>query len=274
MSSFKKSRVVIPVNQVLVCQRMLKTGQYQTRTIGFAEDKWLLKYLFDKGKTKEEIYQIWLPIFSSKDRNKDSIADAEYIFEFLWKRVCKIKKLLTCKRIYFYQEEIDLINAMDSPLQVKQMALLLLSYAKARGKYWYDQGAFEAVLYALKRYTTEKRQVRGEKSYLGYLVRAGLVAHHSEEKEDEYHGGEKEVDLWEIVFARVSGDVVFSVDTPLDVVQYFEQLRNQRTCPVCGKAYEYTQMHKTELCPACQRKKRVNRIVEYRKNIETPRNGQ
>ena len=45
-------------------------------------------------------------------------------------------------------------------------------------------------------------------------------------------------------------------------------------CPVCGKAYEYTQRHKTELCPTCQRKKRVNRIVEYRKNIETPRNGQ
>lgn len=274
MSSLKKSRAVIPVNQVLVCQRMLETGKYQTRTIGFAEDKWLLKYLFDKGKTKEEIYQIWLPIFSSKERNKDSIADAEYIFEFLWKRIFKIKKLLTCKRIYFYQEEIDLINAMDSPLQVKQMALLLLSYAKARGKYWYDQGMFEAVLYALKRYTTEKRQVRGEKSYLGYLVRAGLVVHHSEDKEDMYHGGEKEVDFWEVIFARVSGDVVFTIDTPLDVVQYFELLHNQRTCPVCGKTYEYTQMHKTELCPACQRKKRINRIVEYRKNIETPRNGQ
>lgn len=251
---------MLPINQVLNSQRMLATGVYQLRTTGFVEDVWLIKYLSSHGKERAEVFNIWLEIFLTKERNSDNLDGVDSIFDRLWRKASAINQLKEYPSVKFFQEEIDLINEASIPMQVKQFALLFLSYCKFRKKYKYDDQEIEKDMRQLQRYTVVKQQTHGDNNLTRFLKEAGLIAIERVDTEDRYLGGVNTYDFRRITYARSRGKEIFSIATLLDVTKYFGLLYCRKTCPVCGAVFDYTLKTKTDLCPNCQKEKRCKRV--------------
>lgn len=254
----------LPIDQVLNSERILSSGVYQRKEWNFKEDKWFIKYLIDSGWDKEQIYYKWLEIFLTRERNTYLMDDARNLFEHFYKKAEKIKKLIRYPTIKIFQQEIDFINNSKAPLQVKQLSLLLLAYCKLSRSYQFIDGIFEVLLVSLKRMTEAKRQIRREDTSLsGALESCGAICKIEINKHSCYFPDQNEYDYKRLTFARKSGNVAFETSTILDIPKYFSLLHCRTTCPICGKEYDVSPKSKTELCPACQKEKRKQRIVAF-----------
>ena len=252
----------LPIDQVLNSERILATGLYQRRDWNFKEDRWLVKYLLDAGKNKEEIYQILLEVFFTRERNTYLIDEAGDLFEKIYKKAAKLKKLIRYPTIKIFQEEIDFINNSKTPAQTKQLSLLLLVYCKLNRTYQFIDGIFEVVLTSLKRLTVAKRQIRGKDNPLSKeLERCGMIRRVEIDEDNCYFPDKDEYDYKKIVFVRKKGSVAFETRTILDVPLYFDLLYSRMVCPLCGKEYDISPKSKTDLCPECQKEKRKQRII-------------
>ena len=164
---------MLPIDQVLNSQRMLLTSCYQRKEYNLKEDRWFIKYLIDLGWEKNKIFEIWKKIFLTRERNSSFSEEVDIIFEDFYKKAKKIKKLLKFPTVKVFQEELDIINRADMPLQVKQFSLLLLVYSKLIRQYQYLN--IDGVLVELKRMTTIKQQVRGDRTILTVMKEQGLI---------------------------------------------------------------------------------------------------
>ena len=254
----------LPIDQVLNSERILVTGVYQRKGWNFKEDKWFIKYLIDSGWDKEKIYYKWLEVFLTRERNTYLMDEARALFEKFYKKAEKTKKLIRYPVVKVFQQEIDFINDSKAPLQVKQLALLLLVYCKLNRTYQFIDGLFEVVLASLKRMTQVKRQVRGEDVTLSSVLEKHDMVHRLEiDKYDCYYPDLNEYDYKKITFVRKSGKEAFKTNTILDVPKYFNLLHCRAVCPVCGKEYDVSPKSKTELCSECQKEKRKQRIIAF-----------
>lgn len=254
----------LPIDQVLNSERILASGVYQRKEWNFKEDKWFIKYLIDSGWDKEQIYYKWLEIFLTRERNTYLMDDARSLFEHFYKKAGKIKKLIRYPAVKVFQQEIDFINDSKAPLQVKQLALLLLVYCKLNRSYQFIDGVFEVLLVSLKRMTKAKRQVRREDTSLsGVLESCGIICKIEIDKRSWYFPDQNEYDYKRITFVHKKGKTAFETSTILDVPKHFNLLHCRAICPVCGKEYDVSPKSKTDLCPDCQKEKRKQRIVAF-----------
>ena len=255
---------MLPIDQVLNSQRMLLTSRYQRKEYNLKEDRWFIKYLIDLGWEKNKIFEIWKKIFLTRERNSSFSEEVDIIFEDFYKKAKKIKKLLKFPTVKVFQEELDIINRADMPLQVKQFSLLLLVYSKLIRQYQYLN--IDGVLVELKRMTTIKRQVRGDRTILTVMKEQGLIKNIDFDTESCYFVEKNEYSFQRITYVKKKGKEAFNVCTILDVPKYFDLLHCRKKCPLCGKEYDVSPKSKTDLCQECQKEKRKNRIIEFSKS--------
>ena len=252
----------LPIDQIENSKRVLVSGNYQIPLSRGIEDKWLMRYLIDVGKSPQEIREIWEPIYLSRQFNRDFINSIDRTFD-TYLRYAQGHKNRTFNKIVIYEEELEKIRKSDLLPWLKEFALEGLSFFKAIGK----------TAVALKDFP--KTKLIGETScyrynsdinIFGRLQRNGLFTLTTPSGFNTEYGIEEEKQLVKCFFLKNKGTAVFEADSILDIGGAFYLLRP--ICPVCGKPFEVTSKTKRDICFDCWRKKETQRKKTWKKRLK------
>lgn len=237
------------------CEKILQTKKYTTESHQFMEQAVLFKYLYDEGKTKDEIYNIWLETESKLlEKSNGDIEDINFIFGKLWSAASHWK-IVKNNSIVIYQEEIDYINSLEVFGWIKEYLLALLCIYKYYGKKWckYDS-KIKAFCFSV---TSVKREREEHKSKLKECF----------DKYAPYSISIIDTTLsYKLNFVVTEGHVVMEIPNPRYVPTVIKLIKNQKICEACGQPFEYTsQTIKNRLCPACKKRERYKKQYECHK---------
>ena len=247
---------MLPVNQVVNSQRMLETGKYQQPRAKVAEDVWLIKYLMQQGKTREEIYELWKPIYLSRDRGDIGDEVVQTTFRNLCRTAAVKKvKLREQKRIEIFQSELSFIKGLDAPLRTKQFILMLYAYYKAENLKRLEDAETSVVRRNILRVLTAGGRTDDQRLF-DVIVELGAVTKEVITKEDLRYGGFYTSTYYKLAKVKHHGTRVAEFVTLSDVPAQLDYLLLYTQCPYCGKEFLPSRKAKTDLCPECYKEKR------------------
>lgn len=258
---------MLPVNQVEDAKRMLATGEYQLPRSKVCEDLWFIRYLLNKKKSEEEIFELWKPIFLSRERNKDSCFNVEQYFKQCLKKARK-HPIIHQRKYSVYASEIEAINEYDVPIRLKQLAVVILCYFKALGKHYVYQEELLKYEHSFQSLLTEgKTKLKETRKDTFKCIEHGLICRQNITHFDDIMGDEIEIPIYVIPYLVQSGDAVFSSNTLADVQELFPMLKTERICEICGSKYVVNSKTKRTICEKCQKEKRrqLSREIMRRK---------
>lgn len=243
---------MLPVNQVVNSERVLKTKQYQFDSSRQVEDIWLFKYCRERlSKSWEETKDLWKPIFLSRhpDFYEEEI---EAFFWVNWERSKRIR-FNAEREIMFTEEEVKKIRKANIPPWLKKYALMLYGYFKALNISKVSIGKLK--FHQLARGTGMKPLSDGEKplDFIYFpLKKAKLI---------------KLLSINTVVSITESKDNVidFSVSTIADLPFYFWKVAETKKCSICGSEFTVNSKTKRDICLECWKKKEAERAKKYRR---------
>lgn len=237
-------------------EKILRTGQYTTQRFQRSEAIALTRYLRDKGKTYEEILEIWygIPSMYTNQINGDEDRKRRF-FNRIWSK-SETWKNREKDTIVIYKEELDAINSILTFAWVKEYLIALLAVYKFNGTPWslYD-GRIRAFCFSLTRIQRERpanaatiQQVL--KDYAPYEVRMA-----------------SKCCLFRMNIFQEKGTPALILRSPRDLEGIIASVvKNKKKCSKCGKEFTYTsQTIRKELCPDCYRQYRYDLQNSYKK---------
>ncbi len=227
------------------CQKIIKSGKYTTKKNIIYEQIVLIRYLRNRGKEYDDIYNIWNDtikdfssfIYSSEEEKK------EY-----FKKIYDKSNNITIEKgnlITIYKKEIDFINNMICHKWIKEYILVLLCIYKYIGKEWCNYNdRIKSFCYSC---TSIKKEREKNTKSLSEIVN----------KYDIYNIEKKYGVNLKINFCNNTGQIYRVLKDPRDVKTLYGALSNEIKCSVCGKKYIYSsRKRKLDICQDCERKKR------------------
>lgn len=226
-------------------EKILRGEGYSTFHSRFKEQVAVVRYLLDKGFTKEEVYEEW-----KKTKPKDILyADDEHekkeVFGRVWRKAQRwVNRFYSSVTIY--QEEVDFINNMSVIMWIKQYILTLLCVYKYYRQTWccytnrikcfcYSQ---TYVLNEREEYTLKMCECL--KNYAPYTT----VIHDSNV-------------AFKMNFAQALGTPLATIKNPSQAQELFKYLKDTRVCSQCGKTFEVNSAKlRRDICKECYRKNR------------------
>ena len=261
--------VIIPINRPINCERMLKTGDFQTLYWHNEELTWLIRFLRQKRTPKEKIYQIWKS-FRAKDKPEyDEEALRENFKSFYDNSLCVVfNDKYSVLRLY--QEEIDYINSLPAPLWIRQYIYMLLLHIKGTSNENYDFLPYDDYyrFLAIKNNHSSILKAQLIKKLRSFgIVKNVKVSETYDElpvcNEDGLQVGvENNVT---VVNERLS--IKLPIKSPKTVVKDYinimdaigdmdKYIHSYYKCPVCGATYEFTNRMQRGVCKSCYIKQR------------------
>lgn len=263
---------MLPINIIENCKRMIDSKQYQLSTSRGKEDLWLCKYLKDKNYSKEDAYQVWLPIYQSKygaAEHEDYEPDAK--FNEFWNHCDGVRLRENCGVIVIYQEELDFINRTSLSQWEKEYMLLLCAYCKVRKKTDYVRDKFPPM--ELKRMVERpKRKADDFAKLYNKLVDIQFLQERTIKTFNQYDGEYDTNTCVKLMVCNTSGAPVIKVNTILDIPLHFDKISMKKICPQCGQEFDYHSKTQRSVCSECYKKQRLQKQKEChqhqsRKNV-------
>lgn len=255
--------------------KRLTLEDFADRKTTFRQEIMYIKYLQEAlGFNKEQCQQEWKQIINGSAADKINDPDeCKIFFNFLWGRATspQYNKFQCAKKldpITIYQEELDFLNALQTPLWVKQYWCAMLIYYKFQKQNLpantvFIQRNWLASLWALsltdskeKRYsnlqdTIAQWQLRQGVPVMKYLVNGTLNLYHPE-------------------FICDQGHVCIQIDNIEQSAIVLTYLVNQIRCSNCGEWFTRSEHCQRTLCLKCYTDMRKQRDAQnkrkYRKN--------
>ena len=264
------------INKIENCRRVISTNQYQTKSHRH-EDKWLLRYLKDNGKKRDDVFDIWKKIYVANE-NCDGVDDDMLgrIFDNLWKNLNSVKLDTHSGRIDIYRSELDFINAQVQPKWIKEAMLVLLGYCKSGRITEFDSLPIKDILALVER---SKRSEDDVAKLYDVFIDSGLmfrVIKHDYRSYDSipevdangniigyFMGGDISVEKFKMQDFDKSA-IVLSLNSIVDIKNAYSFITMQKKCSVCGKMFEYNSKTKRDICDACWRHNEVVKATERR----------
>lgn len=253
---------MFPINQKVDAERVLATGKYQLPNCSSCEDVWVIRYLIDAGKEKEDIRKTWEEIFVSKSNRWSEVLDVDSFFDKVYLRATKTK-LKEQKKIVFFQSEIDAINNTDIPMRAKEYMILFLAYFKGEGvkKLPSEEGnALRLNLNKLMRSSPYQNKTNIHWECIG----AGLITETEMEFFNPKYGYNETRYYYSPTILKHHGIRVGEFSTLIDVPKIFDKLKCEVVCAQCGKKFEKKPKTQRNICEECWKKKESERVKKYR----------
>ena len=239
-------------------EKILNGGGYTTFHSHFREQVALVRYLLDRGKSKEEIYDQWKQTNPKEIEFADTEDEIREFFGRIWRKSKKwINRLYP--PIQIYQEEIDFINGMDVTPWVREYVLTLLTVYKYYGQTWCAYtNRIKCFCYSQTYVKIEREQYTMKlcdciKNYKPYTT----VIHDCNV-------------AFKINFAQCLGTRIATIKNPAEVQKLFPLLKKERVCSCCGKVFSYKtgKLKRTE-CDECYAKRRYQKQNSYKTKYNT-----
>ena len=260
----------IPIDKTDNCERMLKTGQYQTDTMKDKEDWWFIKYLKIKYKKKglseqelkKTIKAIWAPIFNTrfaKEEEQEYIFYVNRRFEDIYNSNKNIVLTPAYHSIIIYQNELDYINSLPAPKWFREFVFIFLGHCKTTKKFIWDFAPISIYAPYLSLKVRDK-DIIGCSTY-SKLNSFGLWKDLSSivVVEDNVHGNTEE--LWNSKFefqfpVPEFGPVAIKFDRQIDLLRNLDLITNKYRCKICGEEFEINNRTQRLICDKCYKKQR------------------
>lgn len=226
-------------------EKILRGEGYSTYHSLFREQVAVIRYLLDRGKTKEEIFEIWKSTSPKEILYADTEEEKWEFFGRVWRKAKKwVNRLYP--PIQIYQEEMDFINGMDVTPWVREYVLVLLCIYKYYGQTWCAYtNRIKCFCYSQTYVKIEREQYTLKlcdciKEYNPYTT----VIHDCNV-------------AFKINFAQCLGTRLATIKNPSEVQKLFPYLKNEKVCACCGALFTYNSGRiKRTICDECYRKER------------------
>lgn len=227
------------------CQKIIKYGKYTTKKNVIYEQIVLIRYLRNRGKEYDYIYDVWkesigsIPSFIYFSEDEKS----EY-FKKLYDKSDNIK-IERGNLITIYKKEIDFINNMVCHKWLKEYILALLCIYKYVGKEWCEYNdKIKSFCYSC---TSIKKEREKNTKSLSEIVN----------KYNIYNIEKKYGINIKMNFCNNAGQIYRVIKDPRDVKLLYGALVNEIRCSVCGNFYIYnSKKRKLDVCQDCEKKNR------------------
>lgn len=268
--------MVIPVDRVVNCKRMLATGRLQTEHFHADECLWLVKYLRDKRYPESEIFEKWKFFWS---QHKTTYDDDDFKCNFKSfsgnARNVIFNKYL---KIEIFQEEIDYINSLPLPLWMRQYIYVLLLHSKATGNNKYDSLPYDDYHWWLdikNRHDSDHKAILAVKlKELGIVKIVHIVEHYESfpeiNNDGELIGYAQNVDIINdrlqfLLPVQITSTDSVKYETILDALNDMVKINNLYRCPLCGTTFQINNKTKRYICDDCYLKNRKKAAREIMK---------
>lgn len=235
-------------------EKILRGEGYSTFHSRFNEQVALIRYLLDRGATKEECYFKWKLTEPREILYAEDEQEIRELFGRIWRRAQKWENRFRTS-ITIFQEEIDFINNMSVILWIKQYILAMLCVYKYYHQTWCCYtNRIKCFCYAQTYVQNEREEYTLKmcdclKNYAPYTT----VIHDSNV-------------AFKVNFAQSLGTPLATIKNPMYVQELFKYLKDTRVCPCCGRTFEADSAKlRRDLCDVCYKKMRYAKQNTLRK---------
>lgn len=232
----------------------MESGKFFTARNVYKESIYLMKYLKSLGKTKDEIYDIWAPIFCDRKKIPPDDFVVKNVFDELYGKT-RMYRIEKPKTFCIYQLEIDEINSVFAPLWTKRFLLLLYCCCKVKNRSYIDDRSFLWHKEICDLCDKGRLNDNAKHLLIENFIDIGLLRRNVTRIVDSY-GEETFDETYEFVFQKHNGPVAFCWIDPYEIPKYFHLIKNEMKCVECGKTFTRSSRSKTVLCPECWERKR------------------
>lgn len=234
-------------------EKILRGEGYSTFHSHFREQVAVIRYLLDRGYSKEEIYERWKATAPKEILFADTEEEKREFFGRVWRKAQKWTNRMY-PPIVLYKEEIDFINAMDVVPWIKQYVLTLLVIYKYYGQTWCAYtNRIKCFCYAQTYVKIEREQYTLKlcdciREYCPYTttIHDCSVA-------------------FKVNFAQCLGTRLDSIPNPSQVQKLFKYLKSEKICTCCGKSFQVSSKVKRTVCDSCYKKQRQQYINQWKR---------
>lgn len=256
--------VKLPINRKENVRRMLRTGKHQTTKNQTAEEIWLIYFLKNSGKKKEEIFEIWKPFYFSRAKCED-VDSADVVFDLLLKESPKTKFYREPNKFCIYMDEIEKINSIYEPLWVKEYILFFIAWYRANGEDIFEKIPTQDIYKRIHKVSPNE----STKRIINALIDNGFIK--KVEMHNEYYGSIIFDEFDPMLVSSQDDDEMMLLDSSAysycfesdksvkimesnccqDVSFILPLITNKCKCKKCGAEFEFNEKTKREICDVC-----------------------
>ena len=262
--------LIIPINKKINCERMLKTGKFQSEHWHADECVWLIKYLRTKKKSEKEVFEKWKFFWKQHKPEYDDDDFKQNYKSFSGNATTVLLK--DYPKTVVYQDEIDYINSLPLPLWMRQYVYILLIHSKTTCNDKYDHLPYADYHWWL---SIKNNHSSDHKAALAVrLKELGIIkiVHVKEDYEllpeiDEFGnliGYERNASVINdrlqfclpVVIKHQDNKIVY--DTIVDALGDINKINDAYRCDICGKKFRINTRTQRYICDECWNNKRKN----------------
>ena len=217
----------------------------------YLQEIWLIAYLIDEGKSKDEIRKVWDKIPHIKYFVEEAFDHKELdgYFESLYLKGEETRKRKAFKKDgtrvkYIYQEEIDAINKISRSIDFRKYLFMLLGvykYYMALQGYCYLNADVRAFAF---------EAANAPKTYGAYCD--VLIKHNQESGLPITSQVIQQFHVSKLSFARYQGKIAFTYSDPNELKNHLDVIEEPKAiCKVCGKEFVVNNKTKRDMCEEC-----------------------